>query len=118
MLDLKGIGWTQARDGQLAITPDHLPRLHEPSKDALMICPGGNTVAPLGKQLAVRLMGGQAAQIDLPWTGHAPCALTHLAGRRAICCDLGLNQGLVGNLAIDSCKGMSLTRQCLSNNPI
>lgn len=77
--DLKGIGWAHAWNGQLAITPDHLPHLHEPDQDALIYlgCNGrGVALATvMGKQLARRLLGGQAAGIDLPVTGIRPIRL-------------------------------------------
>lgn len=34
--DLKGTRWTHAWNGQLAITPDHLPHVHEPAEDTLI----------------------------------------------------------------------------------
>jgi len=69
VLDFKGIGWTQARDGQLAITPDHLPRPARAGRrraDDLSRWQHGRAVAltTKGKQLAVRLMGRQAAQME------------------------------------------------------
>lgn len=73
---LRGIHWTHAWNGQLAITPDHLPHLHEPSEDALIYlgCNGRGVAlaTAMGKQLAERLMGGQSARIDLPVTGIKP----------------------------------------------
>lgn len=73
---LKGIRWTHAWNGQLAITPDHLPHLHEPSDDALIYlgCNGRGVAlaTTMGQQLAGRLVGGQSARIDLPVTGIKP----------------------------------------------
>jgi glycine/D-amino acid oxidase-like deaminating enzyme len=73
---LHGIRWTHAWNGQLAITPDHLPHLHEPCEDTLIYlgCNGrGVALATvMGKQLAERLVGGQSARIDLPVTGIKP----------------------------------------------
>lgn len=73
---LRNIHWTHAWNGQLAITPDHLPHLHEPSEDALIYlgCNGRGVAlaTAMGKQLAERLMGGQSARIDLPVTGIKP----------------------------------------------
>lgn len=68
--ELAGIRWTHAWNGQLAITPDHLPHLHEPNEDALFYlgCNGrGVALATImGKQLAERLAIGPHAPVDLP----------------------------------------------------
>jgi glycine/D-amino acid oxidase-like deaminating enzyme len=69
---LRGIGWTHAWSGQLAITRDHYPHLHEPHDDAL-VCLGynGRGVAmstAMGPQLARRIIGGRAEEIDMPIT--------------------------------------------------
>lgn len=73
---LQDIRWTHAWNGQLAITPDHLPHLHEPSEDALIYlgCNGRGVAlaTTMGKQLAGRLVDGPAARIDLPVTGINP----------------------------------------------
>jgi glycine/D-amino acid oxidase-like deaminating enzyme len=73
---LRGVRWTHAWNGQLAITPDHLPHLHEPSEDALIYlgCNGRGVAlaTTMGQQLAGRLVGGPAARIDLPVTGVKP----------------------------------------------
>lgn len=73
---LKDIRWTHAWNGQLAITPDHLPHLHEPSEDALIYlgCNGRGVAlaTAMGRQLAERLAGGQRAAISLPVTGIKP----------------------------------------------
>lgn len=74
--DLKGIRWTHAWNGQLAVTPDHLPHLHEPSENAMIYlgCNGRGVAlaTAIGKQLAGRLAGGQSAGISLPVTGIKP----------------------------------------------
>ncbi|MCV9997022.1 FAD-binding oxidoreductase [Pararhizobium sp. YC-54] len=74
--DLRGVRWTHAWNGQLAITPDHLPHLHESSEDALIYlgCNGRGVAlaTTMGHQLAERLVGGQSARIDLPVTGIEP----------------------------------------------
>ncbi|MCV9965155.1 FAD-binding oxidoreductase [Pararhizobium sp. BT-229] len=73
---LKRTRWTHAWNGQLAITPDHLPHVHEPSEDALIYlgCNGRGVAlaTAMGKQLAERLAGGQSTRIDLPVTGIKP----------------------------------------------
>jgi glycine/D-amino acid oxidase-like deaminating enzyme len=74
--DLNGIRWTHAWNGQLAITPDHLPHLHAPQEDVLIYlgCNGRGVAlaTTMGKQLADRLIGGQSARIDMPITGIQP----------------------------------------------
>ena len=76
---MKGIRWAHAWNGQLAMTPDHLPHLHGPDENALIYlgCNGrGVALATvMGKQLARRLMGGKSADIDLPVTGIRPIRL-------------------------------------------
>ncbi|WP_428428716.1 NAD(P)/FAD-dependent oxidoreductase [Pararhizobium sp.] len=73
---LAGIRWTHAWNGQLAMTTDHLPHLHEPTEDTLIYlgCNGRGVAlaTTMGKQLAQRLVGGQSVQIDLPLTGIKP----------------------------------------------
>ena len=70
---LRGIRWTHAWSGQLAITPDHYPHVHEPA-DGVLVCLGynGRGVAmstAMGPQIARRVIGGQSAEIDMPITG-------------------------------------------------
>lgn len=69
---LRGIGWTHAWSGQLAITRDHYPHVHEP-RDDVLVCLGynGRGVAmstAMGPQLAQRIIGGRAARFDMPVT--------------------------------------------------
>jgi glycine/D-amino acid oxidase-like deaminating enzyme len=69
---LRGIGWTHAWSGQLAITRDHYPHVHEPHDD-VMVCLGynGRGVAmstAMGPQLARRIVGGRAEELDMPIT--------------------------------------------------
>jgi glycine/D-amino acid oxidase-like deaminating enzyme len=64
--------WTHGWSGQLAVTPDHYPHIHEPAPGVL-ICLGynGRGVAmstAMGPQLARRTLGGSAAGIDMPIT--------------------------------------------------
>ncbi|HTO31331.1 MAG TPA: FAD-binding oxidoreductase [Pararhizobium sp.] len=74
--ELKDIRWTHAWNGQLAITPDHLPHLHAPDEDVLIYlgCNGRGVAlaTAMGKQLAQRLIGGPSASIDLPFTEIQP----------------------------------------------
>jgi glycine/D-amino acid oxidase-like deaminating enzyme len=67
------IKWTHGWSGQLAITPDHYPHIHEPAPGVL-VCVGynGRGVAmstAMGPLLAKRTLGGAAAEIDIPITG-------------------------------------------------
>jgi glycine/D-amino acid oxidase-like deaminating enzyme len=69
---LRDYRWTHGWSGQLAYTPDHYPHIHEPD-DNVMVCLGynGRGVAmssAMGPELARRLMGGKAANIDMPIT--------------------------------------------------
>ncbi len=69
---LRGIRWTHAWSGQLAVTRDHYPHVHEPHDDVL-VCLGynGRGVAmstAMGPQLARRIVGGRAAELDMPVT--------------------------------------------------
>jgi glycine/D-amino acid oxidase-like deaminating enzyme len=70
---IAGVKWTHGWSGQLAVTPDHYPHIHEPAPGVL-VCVGynGRGVAmstAMGPQLAKRTLGGEAAQIDMPITG-------------------------------------------------
>lgn len=74
--ELESVRWTHAWNGQLAITPDHLPHLHAPSDDVLIYlgCNGRGVAlaTAMGKQLAQRLIGGPSTSIDLPFTNIQP----------------------------------------------
>jgi len=69
---LAGIKWTHGWSGQLAITPDHYPHIHEPAPGVLVcVAYNGRGVAmstAMGPQLAKRTLGGEAAEIDMPIT--------------------------------------------------
>jgi glycine/D-amino acid oxidase-like deaminating enzyme len=70
---IEEIKWTHGWSGQLAVTSDHYPHIHEPAPGVL-VCVGynGRGVAMstvMGPQLAKRTLGGGAAQIDMPITG-------------------------------------------------
>jgi glycine/D-amino acid oxidase-like deaminating enzyme len=69
---VRGAHWTHAWSGQLAITPDHYPHVHEPD-ESVLVCLGynGRGVAmstAMGPQLARRAIGGRTATIDMPIT--------------------------------------------------
>jgi glycine/D-amino acid oxidase-like deaminating enzyme len=70
--ELRGVNWSHTWSGQLAITPDHYPHVHEPDRSVL-VCLGynGRGVAmstAMGQQLAKRVIGGASAVIDMPIT--------------------------------------------------
>jgi glycine/D-amino acid oxidase-like deaminating enzyme len=70
---LRDVRWTHAWSGQLAITADHYPHVHEP-EEGVLVCLGynGRGVAmstAMGAELARRLIGGRAVEIALPITG-------------------------------------------------
>ena len=76
---LRGIGWTHGWNSRLAMTADHYPHVHEPGPGALVYlgCNGRGVAlaTAMGQQLARRLIGGEAAEIDLPITTLKPIRL-------------------------------------------
>jgi glycine/D-amino acid oxidase-like deaminating enzyme len=69
---LAAVRWTHGWSGQLAITPDHYPHVHEPAP-GVMACLGYNgrgvaMATAMGPQIARRILGGSAATIDMPVT--------------------------------------------------
>jgi glycine/D-amino acid oxidase-like deaminating enzyme len=64
--------WTHGWSGQLAVTPDHYPHIHEPAPGVLVcVAYNGRGVAmstAMGPQLAKRTLGGATAEIDMPIT--------------------------------------------------
>ena len=70
---MRGVQWTHGWSGQLAVTQDHYPHVHEPDENVL-VCLGynGRGVAmstAMGGEIARRAIGGRAAEIALPVTG-------------------------------------------------
>jgi glycine/D-amino acid oxidase-like deaminating enzyme len=70
---LRGVRWTHGWSGQLAITSDHYPHIHEPD-ETVLVCLGynGRGVAmstAMGPELARRVLGGRDADIAMPITG-------------------------------------------------
>ncbi|MXP62884.1 FAD-binding oxidoreductase [Roseomonas sp. M0104] len=67
---LKGATWTHGWNGQLAMTQDHYPHLHEPAPGLLAALGyNGRGVAmatAMGGQLARRLLGTPAEALDMP----------------------------------------------------
>ncbi len=73
---IKGVRWTHGWNGQLAVTPDHYPHIHEPA-EGVTVCLGYNgrgvaMASAMGPQLARRVLGGRAAEIDMPITDLKP----------------------------------------------
>jgi glycine/D-amino acid oxidase-like deaminating enzyme len=73
---LAGIRWTHGWNSRLAMTADHFPHVHEPGPGALVYlgCNGRGVAlaSAMGQQLARRLIGGEAAGIDMPITTPKP----------------------------------------------
>ena len=73
---LKGVRWTHGWNSRLAMTADHYPHVHEPGPGALVYlgCNGRGVAlaSAMGQQLARRLIGGEAAEIDMPVTTIKP----------------------------------------------
>ncbi len=70
--ELAGIGWTHGWSGQLAITVDHYPHIHEPAR-GVIACLGYNgrgvaMASAMGSEIARRVVGGSQAEIDMPIT--------------------------------------------------
>lgn len=70
---LQGVRWTHGWSGQVAVTPDHYPHIHEPA-EGVLACLGYNgrgvaMASAMGPQLARRVLGGRAAELDMPITG-------------------------------------------------
>jgi len=68
---LQGIAWTHAWGGQLAMTRDHYPHVHEPA-DGILVCLGYNgrgvaLATAMGVQLANRILNRLGA-FDMPIT--------------------------------------------------
>ncbi len=69
---LRDVRWPHAWSGQLAITTDHYPHVHEPD-ETVLVCLGynGRGVAmstAMGPELARRVLGGREAEIAMPIT--------------------------------------------------
>jgi glycine/D-amino acid oxidase-like deaminating enzyme len=73
---LAGTRWTHGWNSRLAMTADHFPHVHEPGPGALVYlgCNGRGVAlaTAMGQQLAKRLIGGEAAGIDMPITAPKP----------------------------------------------
>jgi glycine/D-amino acid oxidase-like deaminating enzyme len=73
---LQGVRWTHGWNSRLAMTADYYPHVHEPGPGALIYlgCNGRGVAlaTAMGQQLARRLIGGEAAEIDMPITTLKP----------------------------------------------
>ena len=73
---LRDARWTHGWNSRLAMTADHYPHVHEPGPGALVYlgCNGRGVAlaTAMGQQLARRLIGGEAAAIDMPITSPRP----------------------------------------------
>lgn len=73
---LAGVGWTHGWNGQVAMTKDSYPHLHEPAPGLLAALGyNGRGVAmatAMGGQLARRLLGTPASELDMPVTSISP----------------------------------------------
>jgi glycine/D-amino acid oxidase-like deaminating enzyme len=70
--ELRDARWTHAWNGQLAVTQDHYPHIHEPDPDAL-ICLGYNgrgvaMATAMGGEIARRVLGCKVSELDMPVT--------------------------------------------------
>jgi glycine/D-amino acid oxidase-like deaminating enzyme len=69
---LRDVGWTHFWNGQLAISTDHYPHLHEPAPGVLAaLAYNGRGVAmatAMGTQIAARIAGTAAADLSMPVT--------------------------------------------------
>lgn len=74
--ELRGADWTHGWNGQLAMTPDHYPHLHEPAPGVIAALGyNGRGVAmatAMGAQIARRLLGAPAEALDMPLTSIRP----------------------------------------------
>ncbi|HYB10309.1 MAG TPA: FAD-dependent oxidoreductase [Alphaproteobacteria bacterium] len=73
---LRGVRWTHFWNGQVAITTDHYPHIHEPAS-GLRIGLGYNgrgiaMATEMGRLLAKRTLGAAKTEIDFPITGIKP----------------------------------------------
>eukprot|EP01037_Dinobryon_pediforme_P021018 gene21018-21777_t len=73
---LKSVRWTHCWNGRTAITPDHLPHIHEPAEGVhIGLGYNGRGIAmatAVGRMLARRVAGGRIEELDLPVTGISP----------------------------------------------
>jgi glycine/D-amino acid oxidase-like deaminating enzyme len=79
---LAGVRWGHFWNGQLAVTPDHYPHLHEPAPGVIAcLAYNGRGVAmstAMGGQVAKRAMGASVEEIDFPVTDLRPIPFHNL----------------------------------------
>ena len=84
---IKGARWTHFWNGQLAITPDHYPHLHEPAPGVIAAMGyNGRGVAmatAMGREVARRLLGATEAEMNMPITTLKPIPF-HTLWRSAV----------------------------------
>jgi glycine/D-amino acid oxidase-like deaminating enzyme len=73
---IKGVRWTHGWNGQLAVTTDSYPHIHEPAP-GVTVCLGYNgrgvaMASAMGPQLTKRILGGSQTEIDMPITDLKP----------------------------------------------
>jgi glycine/D-amino acid oxidase-like deaminating enzyme len=70
--ELRGVRWTHAWNGQLAVTTDHYPHFHEPAEGVLIsLGYNGRGVAmatAMGGEIARRVLGTPVAELNTPVT--------------------------------------------------
>ena len=73
---IKGLPWQYFWNGQLAITPDHYPHLHEPAPGVIAALGyNGRGVAmatAMGGEIARRILGASDAEMNMPITDLKP----------------------------------------------
>jgi glycine/D-amino acid oxidase-like deaminating enzyme len=83
--DLGPVAWEKAWHGQIAMTPDHLPRIHRLAEGLYTpIGYNGRGIAPgtmFGKAMAELLAGGSEDDLPLPITGLRPVASAPVMAR-------------------------------------
>ncbi len=88
---LRGVAWTHGWNGQLAMTRDHYPHLHEPAPGVIAALGyNGRGVAmatAMGVQIARRLTGTPAEALDMPVSSIRPIPF-HGAWRLAVAAKL------------------------------
>jgi glycine/D-amino acid oxidase-like deaminating enzyme len=69
---LKGVRWSHAWNGQLAVTTDHYPHFHEPAENVLVsLGYNGRGVAmatAMGTEIARRVLGAKDGELNMPVT--------------------------------------------------
>lgn len=84
---VRNVEWTHFWNGQLAITPDHYPHLHEPAPGVIAAMGyNGRGVAmatAMGREVAHRILGSSEPEMNIPITGLKPIPF-HALWRSAV----------------------------------